>query len=262
MEERHPLAVALASGYVALGQHARLGCFGCGHGGFRGFAGKRVREKVFHVAGGRGLFPGVVRWAWSAGLACLVVACSVFLVEGTQARIADHEVWVQAQQPVNSINYLPTLDGSAFMIDWFPGDYEAIQWINAHISGTPVMLEEACGPWMWYSQVSSYTGLPTVLGWDDHESEQRPGDEVAVREHDVQTIYATTDPNQALALIHKYDVQYVYLGQLERATCGSFGLVPGKPLPEAAVAKFDAMVGSALQVVYRNPDVTIYKVIG
>ncbi len=65
-----------------------------------------------------------------------------------------------------------------------------------------------------------------------------------------------------MSLIHKYGVQYVYLGQLERATCGGFGGTPGDPLPAAAISKFDSMVGTTLQVVYRNPDVTIYKVIG
>jgi YYY domain-containing protein len=214
------------------------------------------------LATGRGRFPGVVRWAWSAGLALLVLACSIFLVAGTEARIADHAVWVQAQTPVNSANYTPTLDGMAYMAAWYPGDYDAIQWMNDHIAGAPVILEASCGSYQWYSRVSIYTGLPTVVGWGDHEGEQRYGAEVGVRVSDVQTIYATTDPQQALDLIHKYDVQYIYLGQLERATCGDFGGQPGNPLPAAAISKFNAMVGTSLQIVYQNPDVTIYKVIG
>jgi uncharacterized membrane protein len=220
-----------------------------------------VLEAVFLVRG-QGLLPGVVRWAWSAGLAFLVLASSIYLVAGTQARIADHNLWVQVQPPVNSANYTPTLDGAAYMTAWYPGDDAAIQWINNNIAGTPVMLEDSCGSYQWYGRVSVYTGLPTVMGWSDHEGEQRYGEEVGPRVGDVQTIYATTDPNLALSLIHKYDVQYVYLGQLERATCGDFGGKAGDPLPAAAISKFDAMVGTSLQVVYRNPDVTIYKVIG
>ena len=220
-----------------------------------------VLEAIFLVRG-RGLLPGVVRWAWSAGLAFLVLASSIYLVAGTQARIADHALWAEVQLPTNSANYTPTLDGAAFMAAWYPGDFEAIQWINDNISGTPVMLEDSCGSYEWYGRVSVYTGLPTVMGWSDHEGEQRYGAEVGVRVGDVQTIYATTDSNLAMSLIHKYDVQYVYLGQLERATCGDFGGKAGDPLPKAAISKFDAMVGSTLQVVYQNPDVTIYKVIG
>jgi len=220
-----------------------------------------VLESIFFVRG-QGILPGLVRWAWSVGLTFLVLASSIYLVLGTQARIADHTVWVQVQPPVNPANYLPTLDGAAYMASWYPGDYDAIQWINNNIAGTPVMLEDACDSYEWYGRVSVYTGLPTVMGWSDHESEQRYGEEVGVRRSDVETIYATTDPVQAMSLIHKYGVQYVYLGQLERATCGGFGGTPGDPLPAAAISKFDSMVGTTLQVVYRNPDVTIYKVIG
>ena len=78
---------------------------------------------------------------------------------------------------------------------------------------------------------------------------------------DVQTIYATTDPNQALELLHKYHVRYVYLGQLERNACVPYGQ-PTVPLPAASIAKFTTMVGTSLKVVHQNPYVTIYEVVG
>ncbi len=220
----------------------------------------RALRSLFLVRG-RALFPGVARWLWSGFLVFLVLACSIFLVDGTQARIADHTVWAEVQQPVNSPDYLPTLDGMAYMYAWYPGDYEAIQWLNNTVSGSPVILEETCGPYQWYSRVSIYTGLPTVLGWDAHESQQRYPSDVAARVPDVQTIYATTDANQALELLHKYHVRYLYLGQLERNACVPYGQ-PAVPLPAASIAKFNAMVGTSLKVVHQNPYVTIYEVIG
>lgn len=220
----------------------------------------RVFRSLFLVRG-RALFPGVARWLWSGGLIFLVLACSIFLVAGTQARISDHTIWAEVQQPVNSPNYLPTLDGMAYMYAWYPGDYEAIQWMNNTISGSPVILEQTCGPYRWYGRVSIYTGLPTVLGWDAHESQQRYPSDVSARVPDVQTIYATTDSNQALELLHKYNVRYVYLGQLERNACVPYGQ-PDVPLPAASIAKFNAMVGTSLKVVYQNQYVTIYEVVG
>jgi YYY domain-containing protein len=220
----------------------------------------RALRSLFLVRG-RALFPGVARWLWSGFLVFLVLACSIFLVDGTQARIADHTIWAEVQQPVNSPNYLPTLDGIAYMYAWYPGDYEAIQWLNNTISGSPVILEETCGPYQWYSRVSIYTGLPTVLGWDAHESQQRYPSDVAARVPDVQTIYATTDANQALELLHKYHVRYVYLGQLERNACVPYGQ-PTVPLPAASINKFTTMVGTSLKVVYQNQYVTIYEVVG
>jgi YYY domain-containing protein len=211
---------------------------------------------------GRTLFPGLVRWAWSFGLVFLLLACSVFLVEGTQARIADHTIWAEVSPPVNSPNYLPTLDGMAYMDAWYPGDYAAIEWLNANVSGSPVILEGSCGGYQWCGRVAEYTGLPSVLGWDSHESQQRYPDGVYTRLQDVRTIYQTGDPSQALALLHKYNVRYVYLGQCERMGnkipyCGG-----DPPLSPDALAKFTAMVGTSLRVAYQNQYVTIYQVVG
>jgi YYY domain-containing protein len=208
---------------------------------------------------GRGYFPLAVRWAWSMGLVFLVLACSVFLVEGTQARLNDHAIWAQVQPPVNSPNYLPTLNGLAYMHAWYPGDYEAISWLNSHVSGSPVILEASCGPYQWYGRVSIYTGLPSVLGWDSHESQQRYGSEVSARVPDVQTIYATPDAAQAMTLLKNYQVRYVYLGQLERHVCGDAN---APLLPPEALAKFETMVSNGwLRVVHQNADVTIYEVL-
>ncbi len=213
----------------------------------------------------RGVFPTLVRWTWCGGLAFLVLACSVFLVEGTQARIDDHAIWAQLPPPsgpVNSPNYLPTLDGLAYMDAWYPGDYEAIQWLNENVGGTPVILEDSCGGYQWCGRVSIYTGLPSVLGWDSHESQQRYPDEVYTRLQDVKTMYTTSDPAQMLELLHKYDVTYIYLGECELMGnqipyCGG-----DPPLGQDALAKFRAMVQSGvLRVVYQNQyDTTIYEV--
>jgi YYY domain-containing protein len=218
----------------------------------------RPAWRLFGVRG-RGYFPLAVRWAWSMGLVFLVLACSVFLVEGTQARLDDHAIWAQVQQPVNSPNYLPTLNGVAYMQAWYPGDYEAITWLNAHVSGSPVILEASCGPYQWYGRVSIYTGLPSVVGWDSHESQQRYPSDVSARVPDVQTIYATPDAAQALTLLKKYQVRYVYVGQLERHVCGDANAAP---LPPESLAKFDTMVSNGwLRVVHQNADVTIYEVL-
>ncbi len=218
----------------------------------------RAAGSLFRVRG-RGYLPPLVRWAWSAGLVFLVLACSVFLVEGTQARLADHAIWAQVQPPVNSPNYLPTLNGLAYMNAWYPGDYEAITWLNAHVSGSPVILEASCGPYQWYGRVSIYTGLPSVLGWDSHESQQRYGSDVGARVPDVQTIYATPDAAQAMTLLKKYQVRYIYLGQLERHVCGDANAAP---LPPESLAKFETMVRNGwLRVAHHNADVTIYEVV-
>jgi tetratricopeptide (TPR) repeat protein len=72
---------------------------------------------------------------------------------------------------------------------------------------------------------------------------------VADRDRDVQTIYSTLDPSQALQLLAKYHVGYVYVGPIERAAYG-----------EPGAAKFDQMEGAYLTLLYKNEAVKIYQV--
>ncbi len=181
----------------------------------------------------------------------LVLGCSLFLTQGTAARIDDHQLWVQTQQPAVGADYTPTLDGFAFARSWYPADAAAIEWLNAHVSGSPVILEAVLPTsYQWGNRVSVYTGLPDVLGWPDHENEQRYNDQVASRLADIATIYTTPDTTQAMTLLHHYNVRYIYVGPLERQTYAAQSSV--------GLDKFNHISG--LRVVYRTSQVTIYEV--
>ena len=155
-----------------------------------------------------------------------------------------------------------TLDGAAFMkegvivdqdreipLKW---DLEGIRWLQDNVEGTPTLLEATIPYFRWGARVSIHTGLPTVLGWDSHEWlqrwEYRPM--IEQRRADVQTIYETADFDLALKLLRQYGVDYIYLGDLERAYY--FG--PG-------LEKFELMGEFGITPVYRNVRVTIYRVI-
>ena len=196
---------------------------------------------------------GIVRGIWAASLIVLVVGSSVFLTEGAAARINDHAEWIAIQKPVQSADYTPTLDGFAFANAWYPGDAQAIDWLNQHVAGSPVILEAAAPvSYQWYNRVSVYTGLPDVLGWLDHVGEQRYDYQPLNRISDVVTIYTTQDTAQAVELLRYYHVHYIYVGLLERQLYGQQSM--------AGLDKFDHMVGSALQIVYHTGGVTIYEV--
>jgi YYY domain-containing protein len=196
---------------------------------------------------------GLLRGMWLVVFALLIVANSLFLSLGTLSRIHDRQVWEQGQPPVVSANYIPTLNGEAFIRAWYPGDAEAIAWINENIAGSPVILE-AAEPYSfsWFARVSVYTGLPDVLGWPDHVAEQRNSEQVLSRMVDVGIIYSTPDPNQANQLLRYYHVRYIYVGELERKAYAAQSTT--------GLDKFDRMVGSGLRVVYRHDGVTIYEV--
>ena len=198
---------------------------------------------------------GFIQQAWSVLLLLLLLGGSIFLVDGTYARIQDHQNWVSIQAPAQSPNYTPTLNGFAFAQAWYPGDAEAIDWLNEHISGSPVILEAASpNDYTWAGRVSVYTGLPDIIGWVGHENEQRVGDQATNRLADVSMIYTTTDPGLALELLHYYNVGYIYVGALEYQSYA--------PQSSTDLTKFNLMARQgSLQTVYQAAGVTIYKVL-
>jgi YYY domain-containing protein len=207
---------------------------------------------------------GVLRGAWIVALLVLLAGSSVFLVEGTRARVQDPQIWAQVQPPPGGIQPQGlSLDGMAYMRGWYPGDYAAINWMNAHISGIPTIVEASNGPYAWYGRVSIYTGLPSVLGWSSHESQQRYPDEVYARQSDVQTFYSTTDPATSSDFLHHYGVSFVYLGQLERTCYATDQQNQCIAMPAGALTKFEELrTEGILRVVYTREGVTIYQVVG
>ena len=87
--------------------------------------------------------------------------------------------------------------------------------------------------------------MPTVLGWPGHESQWRGGgDEMGSRLSDITTLYEGQTWADVSAIIEKYHIRYIYLGNLERSTY------------RVDNGKFDTM----LSVVYQNQSVIIYEV--
>ncbi|NLE43098.1 MAG: hypothetical protein GX620_00125 [Chloroflexi bacterium] len=141
----------------------------------------------------------------------------------------------------------PTLDGLAYLEVAHPEDHAAIVWLNRTVNGSPVILEapgDRYAAYTYSGRVSAQTGLPTLLGWGGHQLQWRGDyDEPSRREPDIEKLYSTTDRNETLTLLDKYDISYVYVGPLEQ-----------ERYPANGLAKF----GEFMEVVYTNPRVTIY----
>jgi uncharacterized membrane protein len=181
----------------------------------------------------------------------LVAACAVYPILATRTKVG-----------LRFATLPPTLDGMAYMQEALyrdrdkdlelPDDYHAIRWMLENVQGTPVILEGTAPLYHWGSRFSIYTGLPTVIGWDWHQKQQRSGysERVDQRVRDVNRFYETPDAEAAWATIRKYGVSLIVVGGLERAY-----------YPAAGLAKFDRMVGNGLEVVYREGGVAVFQVI-
>jgi uncharacterized membrane protein len=136
-----------------------------------------------------------------------------------------------------------TLDGNEYISRYNPDDYLAFNWLATQDYG--IVAEAVGGSYTDYARISTRSGFPTVLGWPGHESQWRGGaTEMGSRAADISILYETPSADEALAIIQKYRIQYIYVGNLE--------LIQYKVARE----KFDAL----FDLIYSNGSVTIYEV--
>jgi YYY domain-containing protein len=137
-----------------------------------------------------------------------------------------------------------TLDGNAYLAREHPSDYAAIVWLRENARDDEVLLEATGNPYSYYARFSANTGLPTVLGWANHEGLWRGHDrDVLARHSAVQQVYNAPTLDAAKPFLDEHGVRYVIVGDLERQDYKPEGL-----------AKF-----GALEVAFRSGGTTIYR---
>ncbi len=234
-----------------------------------------------------------LRAAWSGALALLMAIALLYPVMATRARFEDR--FNKAETPL-------TLDGMAYMkvarhyqgnaAFSLAGDYEMIRWLQENVEGTPVIVEGRYYPteYSWTGRISINTGLPTILGWRWHQTQQRGLDNlpllVQTRENNVAALYTLPEPvlgsidpatglpqaiseppqDAAMAeairaawnLLRHYEVEYLIAGTLEHAIYNDFAADPETGMMTAGhapgLAKFERMAGMGLlEIVYEAP---------
>jgi YYY domain-containing protein len=199
---------------------------------------------------------------WSACLGILLIGSLVYTYAGSVSRETYRSVWL----PESSVPL--TLDGMAFMKVAYPGDYAGISWLNAHVSGAPVIAEADNGYYQWPSRVSMFTGLPDIINGNHEGVEQRYPDELDPtglcssaahpgrcasvahsRDDDLKRLYESTDIATKESVIRAYGIGYIYVGFSER-----------QQFPAAGLGAFRRMVGHGLHVAFRQSNTVIYRV--
>lgn len=181
-----------------------------------------------------GLITGVV---YTLGLAIALL----FPYYAVTARAAEYRGDVNAE-----FRRPPTLNGLISVQNSDPDEYAALLWLRDNVPGEPVILEAVGGAYSNYGRVSASTGLPTVIGWANHEWQWRGSDhpEPGPREKAVPEMYNNPDWATVRDMLTTYQVEYVYVGSLERSNYSEEGL-----------AKF----AQYMDVAYQNNSVIIYR---
>jgi YYY domain-containing protein len=175
------------------------------------------------------------RWSWApmpraiaAAVALLVAASACYPLGITLDRLGSP---------------YKTLDGNAYLAREHPDDFAAIQWLRQNVSDQPVILETTGDPYSYFARFSANTGLPTVLGWANHEGLWRGHDNTVMERRDhVLRIYGATTLTEVQPLLDRYKVRYIIVGDLEREK------------HRAGIEKF-----AELEPVFRSGGTVIYR---
>ncbi len=111
-----------------------------------------------------------------------------------------------------------TLDGGEFFYNYTPLDADAAKWLR---DASPGVIAEAVGGSYSssHARMATYSGKPNVLGWDFHEIQWRGGGELVMpRKEDLAVLYCTHNWEIAKAILEKYQVRYLVVGDVEYST--------------------------------------------
>ena len=199
------------------------------------------------------------RAIWQVLATLLIIGASLFLLVAGVNKVRDR--WVsEIPHTLDSMDYMQYALYSEFGRDFTTAeDYRAIVWMQENVQGSPVIVEAAPAgvQYTWLSRFSIYTGLPSVVGWQWHEQQQRVyfSGQVVQRGVEVDNFYNTTDINIAVDFLQKYNVRYIIIGQLE---LGKY--TPADPAVPNGLLKFEQFDGIFWNEVYRDGQTVIYEV--
>ena len=209
--------------------------------------------------------PSSVRWVrrsamavWSLCFFILILASMAYPLLAPYARYASTD----ASNTQPSMVTHGSLDGAAYLATCRPpacdfvtaGDYKAIQWLNEHVQGNPVIVEGTGDDYGYSSRISTFTGLPTVMGWVGHEVQWRVNWVKQDREKQadfdsraasLDTIYTNPNPSVVLTAMARYSAQYLYVGAFEKSK-----------YPKVNLKRFDDF----MHLIYDADGVTIFQV--
>lgn len=113
-----------------------------------------------------------------------------------------------------------SLDGKQDFYLYSPDEMLAAAWLQKAPLG--VMAEgvyETGGSYTTAAMISTFSGMPTVLGWVGHEGQWRGGyEEVGSRQNDLRELYSTASWEKAKTVIDMYNIRYIVVGEFERQT--------------------------------------------
>lgn len=189
---------------------------------------------------------------WEFVLFSLLVGAAFFPLLGTMDKINDRMA-PDAPATLDGMTYMAyaTYYDNGMLLE-LGEDYQAIQWMQDNVKGSPVLVEGQAYEYRWGNRFTIYTGLPGVVGWNWHQRQQKASlmsNIVQERVDQVNQFYLTEDLGYVRSFIAEFDVEYIIVGQLEQTY-----------YPGAGLDKFEQFNGLLWDHVYRQGSTVIYQV--
>lgn len=139
-----------------------------------------------------------------------LLPCFIFLALGT---------YEKSNKFVVTPGLLPELSGINHVKVFHESDYHSIKWLKEYASKNEVILEAFKPSESYSGRISGYSGLATILqGFDNQQFAYGKYilKELNQRVKDINKIYSEQDKMKVLHLINKYNITYIYVGEVER----------------------------------------------
>ena len=206
-------------------------------------------------------FSGKLKLVWYALCITLFGIASLFPIMATRGRSFDRMA-PELSLTLNGMDYMTQATYHEYGPDHdrsgeteLAVDHQLIRWLQENVVGSPVIMEgrRSGGEYRWNGRVSITTGLPSVLGWNWHQRQQRalsPMNQwVIQRERNVQQFYNTSNIDIAVDIIHHFQVKYIIRSGLEEVHATPEGL-----------AKFEQMLDlGLLTIAFEIPEARFTK---
>jgi YYY domain-containing protein len=137
-----------------------------------------------------------------------------------------HRMFIETGRATAANPTPPTLDGGLGFVA--TDDYVVIMCLRERVGRDDVIVAEAerasYNP--RYGRVGALTGIPILLGWDNHQRQWRGAtynEAVGTRKTDLQLLYTDLRMDVVQPIIDRYSIDYILFGATERADYGSAG---------------------------------------
>ncbi len=177
---------------------------------------------ILRQGGARAALRGL---ASRAALLLALGGASVYPIVGTASWLRAREASRSASESAGAGDAeAPGADAERKFATLFPGDAAAAAYLAVAARPGEAVLEETGEAYSWSSRIATFSGVPSVLGWGNHEAGWRDDWEPVLRRRSaIESIYGDPSSDRSRDLLRRYGVAWVVVGERERRRYGTEG---------------------------------------